>query len=84
MRRGMGVIGAIGGLKLVVDQYLVAADAHAEEAVGAADGGLLGVEHFDAFDVIALEGEAGRSRRGRFGLGAWKRCRFRPWRSVGN
>ena len=31
---------------------------HAEEAIGAADGGLLGVEHFADFDVVALAGEA--------------------------
>ena len=63
---GHGGIGAIGGLKLVVDQHLLAADAHAEEAVRAADVGLLGVEHFNVFDVIALEGEAGEV--GRVGL----------------
>ena len=47
----------------MVDQHLPAADAHAEEAVRAADVGLLGVEHFDAFDVVALEGEAGEVSR---------------------
>ena len=46
-----------------MDQHVLAADAHSEEAVGSADVGLLGVEHFDAFDVVALEGEAGEVSR---------------------
>ena len=59
----MAGFGAIGGLKFVVDQHVLAADAHTEEAVGAADVGLLGVEHFDVLDVVALEGEAGEVSR---------------------
>ena len=37
-----------------------------EEAVGSADVGLLGVEHFDVLDIVSLEGEAGEV--GRVGL----------------
>ena len=56
---GHGRIGAVGGLKLMMDQHLLAVcEGYVEEAVGAADGGLLGIEHFDALDVVALEGEA--------------------------
>ena len=51
----------IGGLKLVMDQSLLAADAHAEEAVGAVgfDGGLFGIDHVEYLDVVLVEGEAG-------------------------
>ena len=50
----------IGSLKLVMDQCLFAADAHADEAIGAMgfNGGLLGVENVEHFQVVVLEGEA--------------------------
>ena len=52
---------AVGGLKLVMNQRLLAADAHADEAVSTVgfDGGLLGVDHVDHFKVVLVEGEAG-------------------------
>lgn len=50
---------SIGGLKLVVDEDLLAVNADLEEAIDAADEGLFGAEHLDVLDVFSLEGEAG-------------------------
>ena len=53
---------AVGGLKFVMDQGLLAAtEAHADEAVSAMgfDGGLFGVDHVNHLDIVLLEGEAG-------------------------
>ena len=52
---------AVGSLKFVMDQRLLVADAHADEAVGAMgfDGGLFGVNDAEDFDGVLVEGEAG-------------------------
>ena len=44
-----------------MDQCLLAADLHVDEAVGAVgfDGGLLGVNDAENFDIVLVEGEAG-------------------------
>ena len=52
---------AIGGLKLGVNEDIFAAQPHPQQTVGLPrlDGELLRVNHFDDFDVVATEGEAG-------------------------
>ena len=44
-----------------MDHHHLAAQAHAQQAVGTArvEGGLIGVEQLEDFDVLPFEGEAG-------------------------
>ena len=55
-------VGAVGGLKFVVDQCLTAFDAHANETVGLACGDrrLLCIDDFEDLNVLSTEGEAGK------------------------
>ena len=54
-------IRTVGRLKFAMDQYLVAIDADANEAVGAAcrDRELLSIDNFKNLDVLSPEGETG-------------------------
>ena len=55
-------IGAVSRLKLVVDQYLLAIDTHANQAIGLAcfNSVLLCVHDCENFNVLASEGEASK------------------------
>ena len=75
-----GWIGAVRGLKLVVDQYLLVIDTHANQAIGLAcfNSVLFCVNDCKNFNVLAPEGESGKVVWGISESNVWKSYQILP------